>query len=169
MQTPDDESPAADREAEAWLARLETLRRSVDLRLDGEGRWYHEGERFTHAGLIAAFDRGVDVHPESGEPILRVGDRWCYIRADDTPLIARRIEHADDGLWLRLNTGRRVAVPEAGFESAGEHLYVQLDALRRVRLGRAAQARLAEWLEGGDDGIAVAVGGRRWPVRLASG
>ncbi len=163
MKAPEDAPP--DDEAEAWLARLETLRRSVDLRLDGEGRWYHEGERFTHAGLIAAFDRGIDVHPESGEPILRVGQRWCYIRADDTPLIARRIEH-DDGLWLRLNTGRRVAVPAAGFESAGAHLYVQLDAARRVRLGRAAQARLGEWLEGGDDGMAVAVGGRRWPVRV---
>lgn len=159
-------SESAERDAEAWLARLEAMRRSVDLRLDDEGRWYHDGEPFTHAGLIAAFDRGIDVHPDSGEPILRVGQRWCYIRADDTPFVARRIDADGGRLFLRLNNGERVAVPEGGFEARGERVYVDLDARRRVRLGRQAQARLGAWLQGADDGLMVVVGDAAYPVRM---
>jgi hypothetical protein len=39
------------------------FRRSIDLRLDAEGRWFHEGDPFVHAGLIAVFNRGIDVLP----------------------------------------------------------------------------------------------------------
>lgn len=152
--------------AEAWLAKLEALRRSVDLRLDGEGRWFHDGEPFEHRGLIAAFDRGIDVHPDSGEPILRLGGRWCYIKADDTPFVARRVALAGDRLTLRLNTGETVAVPDEGFEAAGAHTYVALRDGRRIRLGRAAQASLGDWLEAGEP-MCIATGGRRYPIREA--
>lgn len=171
MSPPDDPAPTEtdDAAAEAWLAKLETLRRSVDLRLDGEGRWFHDGEPFAHQGLIAAFDRGIDAHPDSGEPILRLGSRWCYIRADDTPFVARRITADGDRLTLRLNTGASVTVPARGFEARGARLYVRLDDGRRVRLSRAAQAKAGGWLEEGDGGMRVAVAGRRYPVRPVDG
>lgn len=164
MCPPETADTREDAAAEAWLAKLEALRRSVDLRLDGEGRWFHDGEPFEHKGLIAAFDRGIDVHPDSGEPILRLGGKWCYIRADDTPFVARRITVDGDRLTLLLNTGATVAVPQDGFEAAGEHVYVRLADGRRVRLSRAAQANLGDWLEAGDP-LCVVAGGRRYPVR----
>lgn len=164
----DDRTDEGAAEAAAWLAKLEALRRSVDLRLDAEGRWFHEGAPFEHAGLIAAFDRGLDLHPESGEPILRVGGRWCYVRADDTPFVVRRLSLEDGRLVVRLNTGAVEPVPPAGFEAAGDRLYVQLGR-RRARLGRAAQAKLGQWLVEGDGGWVVAAGDGRWPVREVEG
>lgn len=146
-----------------WAAKLEQLRRSVDLRLDREGRWYHEGEAFEHARLIALFDRGIDAHPETGEPIVHIGERWCYFAADDTPFIVRRLESTPEGLVAQLNNGERHPVPAAGFEVAGDFVYVQLAPHRRARLDRATQSRLWGWLDEGPP-IEVVTDAGRWPV-----
>ena len=151
-------------------AHLEVLRRSVDLYLDAEGRWHHEGARFQHARLAALFDRGIDVHPASGEPIVRVGDRWCYFRAEDTPFIARRVEAEGEALWVTLNNGERHPVPRDAVVAVGDHTYVQLTPRRRARLDRRCVAALAEWLdedEGG--GLSLRLGGQRWPIAVTAG
>lgn len=145
-----------------WAEKLETLRRSVDLRLDFEGRWYHEGDVFEHERLTALFNRGIDAHPESGEPIVHIGDRWCYFTAEDTPFIVRRLEATDAGLTAHLNNEEQWPVPSEGFEAAGDHVYVQLTPQRRARLDRNAQNRLWGWLSEADD---IVVGDRRWPLR----
>lgn len=151
-------------EAEAWLAQLETMRRSVDLRLDAEGRWYHQGQPFEHARLIAAFDRGLDVHEDTGEAILRLGGRWCYVQADDTPFVVRRLRLEGDTLSATLNTGETLPVPAQGFEQSNGHLYTRLTPRRRARLDRAAHARLGDWLVETDAGLCVEAAGRRWPI-----
>lgn len=147
-----------------WAAKLETLRRSVDLRLDREGRWYHEGEIFEHPRLIALFDQGIDAHPESGEPIVHIGDKWCYFHAEDTPFIVRRLEATADGLLAHLNNGERFPIPAEGFEAAGDFVYVQLTPSRRARLDRDAQNQLWGWLVEGPP-IEVVTEAGRWPVR----
>lgn len=162
------DAPATDAkataEAEAWLAQLETMRRSVDLRLDAEGRWYHQGQPFEHARLIAAFDRGLDVHEDTGEAILRLGGRWCYVQADDTPFVVRRLRLEGDTLSATLNTGETHPVPAQGFEQHDGHLYTRLTPRRRARLDRAAHARLGDWLVETDAGLCVEAAGRRWPI-----
>lgn len=147
------------------------FRRAIDLRLDAQGRWYHDGQPFTHPRLIALFDRGIDVHPETGEPILRIGDKWCYIRCDDTPFIVRRLRLGPEGLVAELNNGERLPVPADGFEvGANEVVYARLAPNRRARLSRDAQSALAEWLqEAPGGGLAVVVEGRRWPLTVAAG
>jgi hypothetical protein len=145
-----------------WAEKLEALRRSVDLRLDFEGRWYHEGEVFEHARLTALFNRGIDAHPETGEPIVHIGDRWCYFTADDTPFIVRRLEATEAGLRAHLNNEESWPVPPEGFEASGDHVYVQLTPTRRARLDRTTQNRLWGWLSDTDD---IVVGTRRWPLR----
>ncbi len=151
-------------DAAAWAERLEIFRRGVDLRLDAEGRWLHEGEPFEHPRLIAFFDQGIDLHPETGEPILRVGDKWCYISAEDVPFLVRKLRETPEGLEATLNTGERVLVPEAGFESTGERVYLQLGR-RRARLDRLTQASLVAWLEEGSAGLEVHATGRSYPIK----
>lgn len=159
----DDLDPAA-------RARLDALRRSLDLHLDAEGTWHHEGVPFTHPRLVELFDRGLDVHPDTGEPTLRIDDKWCYVRVDDVPFLVRALSESPEGLDARLNTRETVALP-AGlvFEAVGDRVYLQLDARRRARLTRPAQAALARWLIEGDGGLEVRAGGRRWPVVVAGG
>lgn len=132
-------------------AALEALRRGLDLSLDAEGRWWHEGEPFTHPGVTAAFDRGLDLHPVTREPILRVGDQWCYVRCADVPFVVRqwRLPSPEDPeLKAVLNTGATVVVDtrDGLTTDASGHLYVLFGASRRARVGRSAQAALAPWL-----------------------
>lgn len=155
---------------------LEMFRRSVDLRLDVEGRWFHEGEPFEHPRLIALFDQGIDAHPETGEAILHVADKWCYVRADDRPFVVRRFDRDAEHLWATLNNGERLAVPAgAEFEvGPGERVVVQLDAARHrlARVGRNAWHRLAAWIESEGSAenaaIRVACAAGRWPVRTVA-
>jgi hypothetical protein len=153
-------------------AELERLRRSVDLRIDAEGRWYHEGRPFTHARLIALFDAGLDVHPDSGEAIVRIDGRWCYVQADDTPFVVRHLRVEGDALLAELNNGERLPVPERAL-TLGDNgvVYAELAPRRRARLGRDAQSALAAWLRDADDGALwlEPVPGRRWPIRASSG
>lgn len=146
-------------------AHLEALRRSLDLRMDAEGRWWHDGQPFAHPRLTALFDRGVDLHPDTGEPILRVDDTWCYFRADDTPFQVRRLALTGDTLTATLNNGQQLALgPGARFEVDGDHVYLTAAPRRRARLTRQAQAALADWLDEDEDGPVVCVGAARWRV-----
>ena len=93
--------------------QLEAFRRSVPLKIDERGRWWHSHEPFTHQRLTQLFNRGLDwymppkdqlydlenqrrtmpnlVHPPEGEAILRVGDRWCYVACDVTPFLIMKM------------------------------------------------------------------------------
>lgn len=150
---------------EEWAAKLDQLRRSLDLRMDREGRWYHEGERFEHPRLIALFDRGVDAHPESGEPIVHIGDKWCYFTADDTPFIVRRLASTAAGLVAHLNNEEAHPIPAAGFVAEGDFIYVALAPNRRARLDRDSQNQLWKWLDAGPPPEVVTPAGR-WPIRV---
>jgi hypothetical protein len=123
------------------------FRRSIDLRLDADGRWYHDGEAFTHAGLIALFNRGIDVSPETGEPIVRVGEQWAYFRCDDVPFIVRTVRLTPDGLEAVLNTEARTTIAPAALRASRSGvLYAAFAPGRLARFSRAAQAALADAL-----------------------
>lgn len=143
------------------------FRRRIDLRLDAEGRWFHDGEPFEHPGLIALFNRGIDVLESTGEPILRVGAQWCYIRCDDVPFIVRTLRPAGDHFELALNTEALISVaPDAFRAGPGGRVYVELGPHRRARLSRAAQAALADRLaEGPDDAVLICTASSRTPLR----
>lgn len=149
---------------EEWAATLEKMRRSVDLRLDFEGNWYHEGEIFEHERLIALFNKGIDSHPDSGEPIVHIGERWCYFKADDTPFIVRRMESSPDALLVELNNGETHPVPPTGFEAVGDYIYVQLTEDRRARLDRGRQNQLWGWLVDEDGSAVVVTASGRYPI-----
>ncbi len=153
-------------ETATWAARLDIFRRSVDLRLDGEGRWYHDGAPFEHARLIELFDRGIDVHPDSGAPILRVGGKWCYVQADDVPFLVRALRHAGDELVARINTGEQVSLATDALSTSGDHVYARLDERRTARLDRATHNGLAALLDEGEDGRPVVAG--RWAITTGS-
>src|SRR5438552_7132551 len=80
-------------------AQIEKLRRS-GIRLDAEGRFWHEGQEVTHHGLRAAFWRWLDRNPD-GRWVLRLDERrFIYLDVEDAPFVVRS---------LRWEGGRAIA------------------------------------------------------------
>lgn len=71
-------------------ATIEKLRQS-GIRLDRDGRFWHEGEEITHAGMRAAFFRWIDRNPD-GRYVLRLDERrFVYLEVDDTAFVVRSL------------------------------------------------------------------------------
>ena len=124
-------------------AEIEKLRRS-GIRLDAEGRFWHEGQEVTHHGLRAAFFRWLDRNPD-GRYVLRLDEkRFVYLDVDDAPFLVRS---------LRWDGERAIAVLSDGSEEALDlnsvHLregiaYATVKARFDARLSAAAWSTLAE-------------------------
>ena len=155
-------------EAVAWAAKLEGMRRGVGLRLDREGRWWQGDEPFTHGGLVDALNRGIRLHPETGEPIVYIGDKWCYFESAEVPFIVHSIRYQETALWAELNTGERLVVPRDGFVSRGDRVFITFGDGRTARLDRKTQGRLADALSETDGRLALEFGGARWLIRQAA-
>ena len=152
--------------AEKWLKALETKRRSIDLRLDREGRWWHDGRLFEHPRLIQAFNRGLALHPDSREAILRVGSQWCYIKVEDTPFIAHRARFVANQLTATLNTEETVLIPKRSLSSVADSIYALLPDGRLIRFDRAALATLAESLHQSPEGYLLrGPDGTEWRIK----
>ncbi|HEX9103704.1 MAG TPA: hypothetical protein VF997_15950 [Polyangia bacterium] len=83
-------------------AEIEKLRQS-GIRLDGEGRFWHEGAEVTHHGLRAALWRWLDRNPD-GRWVLRLDDqRFVWLDVDgDVPYVVRSARWEGDRAILRL-------------------------------------------------------------------
>ena len=126
-------------------ARLEALRRSIDLRIDAQGRWWHQGDEFNHERLISLFNRGLDWHPQSQEAILRVDQRWCYVQCDQTPFLILKVYPHQNSLWVKLNNEESFELTDLSLR--GEVLFAQLTPNRLARMSRLAQAQCVDWLD----------------------
>jgi hypothetical protein len=132
-------------------AEIEKLRRS-GIRLDAEGRFWHEGQEVTHHGLRAAFFRWLDRNPD-GRYVLRLDEkRFVYLEVDDAPFLVRS---------LRWDGERAIAVLSDGTEESLDlntiHLregiaYAKVKANFDARLSAAAWSTLAEKIVERDGG-----------------
>ncbi|HVV81980.1 MAG TPA: hypothetical protein VHE35_02830 [Kofleriaceae bacterium] len=147
--------------------------RTIGLRLDRDGRFWHQGAPVEHARLRQALLRWLDVRDEDGRDLVRLdGDRYAYVEIEDTHLRVTAARWRGDRLELVLDDGseEELAYPTLTVGADG--------ALRcRVRGGRltarfttAAQQVAVERLDverddaaAGDRHVLVAAG-RRWPI-----
>jgi hypothetical protein len=149
-------------------AALEWLRAHSRLRLDADGRFWHEDAPVQHPRVQAALRRGLGRAPD-GRPVLRVGREWCYLRVDDVLWRAQsaRCDAAGDALRacvLRLDDDELEPLELApGCLALGPDgtLYARLRG-DWVRLRPAAHAALGRFLEGEPPVLAAA--GGRFPV-----
>lgn len=131
---------------------LERLRRQIPLRLDRQGQFLFEDDPVTHPGVRAVFLRGLDTTP-AGEPALRVGDQWVYLKVEDCLLRATGVTRDDRGApQLRLDDGRELPLdPATLWEEPGKGLRCAAPAQSSgrplsVRFTNTALADLAAWL-----------------------
>ena len=157
-------SDSKTREESAWAEKLEAMRRGVGLRLDAQGNWWQGDAPFEHQGLISALNRGMTLHPETGEPIVYIGDKWCYFESEDLPFVVHGLVFDGSSLWAELNTGIRAHIPQDGFIQDGVRVLVHLADGRTARLSRAAQSGLADVLYEEDGCLSLRYGNQVYSI-----
>lgn len=71
--------------------------RESTLRLDGEGRFFHDDAIVEHPKLAAALHTWIARHPDDGRFILTNGYDWTYFTVDDVPYFVRSIKGPAEG------------------------------------------------------------------------
>ena len=146
-------------------AELERLRRS-GLRLDREGRFWHEGREVTHAGLRAAFWRWLDREPD-GRWVLRLdARRFVYLDVDDdVPYVIRSLRWEGDRAIARLSDDSEEELAYGTLRLAAGVPHATVKGRFAARLSSAAWGALQDRLAETDAGPVLAAAGARW--RLA--
>jgi hypothetical protein len=142
-------------------AEIEKLRQS-GIRLDSDGRFWHEGAEVTHAGMRAAFWRWLDRNPD-GRFVLRLDDhRFVYLDVDDLPYVVRSARWEDERALLRLSDDS-----DEELDYASLHLGKSGQPYCNVKSGRMpARVSTLAWntlAERIDDG-ALRARGQRFPI-----
>jgi hypothetical protein len=145
--------------------------RQTGIRLDREGRFWHEGAEVTHAGFRRALLRWLDVL-EYGRPILRLDERrYAYVDVEDAHLLAVSARWEGDRAFLRLNDESEEELDYGSLAiGAGDALYCAVRGGRlRARVTTRAYQVLAERIEADGDRFLLRAAGGRHAIRPAAG
>ncbi len=156
----DTDVPVALREALAAGAALE------EIRLDAAGRWWHQGERFSHPRLIALFSRSL-VCTARGTWLVQVEPYSYPVAVDDVGFFVTGARPDGDGWLLRLSDGSEERLDPATLRSDGD---TWLGCLvhaghDEARIVDGAWIGLAEAIDDGDEGgWRLRRGADSWPI-----
>ena len=141
--------------------------RSIGLRLDRDGRVWHQGAEVTHPRLRQAILRWLDVR-DDGRDIVRLDDvRYAYVDVAEDHLRVTAAYWDGDRLQLSLDDGNREELDYASLtvgDDDGLRCRVRGGKLR-ARFSTAAQQVALERID--DDGgtPVLRAAGQRWPFR----
>jgi hypothetical protein len=134
--------------------QIERLRRS-GIRLDAEGRFWHEGQEVAHHGLRAAFWRWLDRNPD-GRWVLRLDEkRFVYLDVDDAPYVVRSARWEGDRAVGRLSDDSEVALDLSTLRERDGQRYLVAQRGFEARLSTAAWNVLAERMEERDGRVFI--------------
>ena len=140
--------------------QIEKLRQS-GIRLDAEGRFWHEGEEIKHAGMRAAFFRWLDRNPD-GRWVLRLDpQRFVYLDVDDAPFVIRSLRWEGEGAIVHLSDGTEEPLDVTSVRLAGGRPYATVKGRFDARLATAAWTALEPRLVEADGAVWLDVGGKR--------
>ncbi len=136
------------------------------IKLDREGRWFHDGVEITHGRTLDLFNRSIERDPEGGYR-LSVGLEYAPIDVEDTPYFVRRVDLTEEGAALRLSDGTDEALDPATLRVGGANvLYCAVKGGEfPAKFLRPAYYQLMERLEETGDGYGVRLGGELWLIK----
>ncbi len=153
--------------SEEERARLLDSFRQTGLRLDGDGRWWHEGEAVSHRGLTRALNRWID-RLDDGRYIVRLdAERYAYIEVEDAPLIIRTL--SVDGkrgrIFVQLSDETTEELDYASLRlGAVNSLYCRVRRGFDARFCRSAYLLVSEMIVERDQGFVLVAADREWPI-----
>jgi uncharacterized protein len=142
--------------------------RESTIRLDAEGKFWHDGERVDHPALEKALHGWIALHPDNGRFILTNGYDWTYFQVDDAPYTVRALRVTPEGVTLLLSDeSEEQLAPETLHVGERDALYAKVKGGRFVaRFSRHAQTSLAPILHEDKPGaLRLKVGGRDYPIQ----
>ncbi|MCC6900241.1 MAG: DUF1285 domain-containing protein [Polyangiaceae bacterium] len=142
--------------------------RESTLRLDREGRFWHDGVRVEHPGMQRAFASWIDLHPDDGRFILQNGYDWTYFAVDDVPFFVQKLRVTAEGASVVLSDGSEESLDPATLSiGANDAVYLRVKGGRfEARFMPEAQTELAPLLVETDAGDpALRLCGATYPVR----
>ena len=141
--------------------------RESTIRLDRDGRFFHDGELVTHRGMARAFASWIARHPDDGRFILTNGYDWTYFTVEGAPYFVEAVRATASGPVLVLFDGSEQPLdPKAlRLDDDGVFATTVKEGAFEARFSRAAQLELAEWLEQNSDGsVELVISGKRTRV-----
>ncbi len=125
--------------------------RESSLRLDREGRFWHEDALVEHPKLLHALHGWIQRHPDNGRYILANGYDWTYFQVEDTPFFVRSLSLAQEPWQLELSDGAIVPFEPTSItlgDNGAVYLQVQHKGERfEAKMSRHAQLQLEPLLE----------------------
>ncbi len=126
--------------------------RESTIRLDRNGRFWHDGEIVDHKPLASAFAQWIARHPDDGRLILTNGYDWTYFTVDDVPYFVDSLRIAGGSAILRLFDGTEEALdPTTLSVGKDDVVYARVKGGRfDARFSRHAQTELGPLLVSGE-------------------
>lgn len=123
-------------------------REDSGIRLDAEGRFWHDGGLVENQNVARAFHRGLERAPD-GRYLVRFGWDWAYLAVDEAPYQVLGLARDAARITLRLDDETEEPLdPTTLFVSEAGVLYARVKAGQgEARFSRAAQGQLADLLE----------------------
>jgi hypothetical protein len=145
-------------------AQIEKMR-SIGLRLDRSGTFWHQGTQVSHARLRQALLRWLDVR-DDGKDIVKLDDRrYAYVDVEDAHLRARSATWQGDHCLVTWDDDQVEELDYASLHQAADHaLYGRVRGRLRGRIAGPAYHTVTERVVETDGGFALEAAGRRWPI-----
>jgi hypothetical protein len=141
--------------------------RESSIRLDAQGRFFHDNEPVAHPGMARAFATWIGRHPDDGRYVLNNGWDWSYFAVEDVPYFVEEVREAEGRPLLLLSDGTLEPMAAGSLRAAaGGVLYLRVKQGEfEARFRRTAQLALGPWLDEDPDGTPVlAILGARYRV-----
>lgn len=147
--------------------------RETGIRLDRNGRFWHEDGEVTHKRFRKTLLRWLDLR-EDGRVILRLDDtRYAYIEIDDAALLVMSLRWQDNRPLLKLNDDSEEFLDCTTLQQSSDNsLYCHVrDGKLLARFQTQPYYKLAEGIEELDEGFGLRIGDTLYPigVKLTSG
>ncbi len=140
--------------------------RESTIRLDGEGRFFHDDALVEHPKLRDALHTWIARHPDDGRYILTNGYDWTYFIVEDVPYFVRSIRAVEsdprDAILVLSDGTEEPLDPSTVRANERGELYLKVKAAAKggpfdAKMTRFAQGQLGPFLETRDGGASGTV------------